>query len=456
MSYKYIIIFIFHSLIIIKNCISIIIPIKTKIPIFNNSNIIPYYTSRKFYSNIELGNPKQNVLLLLLLKENSFYLDKIDNNSINGFNSQYIYNKSSSCKLITEFNQIYGKFYKAGAFISEDFYFLENLNQPKKLFKNISFYLSSKNEINLCFTAGIGLQKKPKDKGFIEILKDANYTNTYNWFLNYTNNIDKNNEEEIILIIGKKPHEFYPEYYSENQILPMNSYCSATYLKWGILFNKIYVNNQSFNDLLDSEINFDYASIIAPFDYWDYISTIYFNEYINLNICSIIINPDKMRYFACDKNKFNKKDINKAPIIYFYSVQFKYTFEIKGENLFDLKNDKYYFLLFSQTFTYSWILGKPFFKEYPFLYNIEDRTISFYNPNIPYDGSFNKINDKNKYNNIMIIIILSLIFILFLIFCLFLIGKSHRQRKIRSNEIEDEFVYKPHDSNINSINNLNI
>ena len=444
MPSKSFIIIIFQIILIIGNIHTIIIPIKTHFPIFNNSNIIPYYTYRILYSIIELGSPKQSVLMNLSLKENSFYLDKIDNNNkINEIISQYNYNKSSTSLLLSEFNQAYGKFYKDGGFISDNFYFLENLNEEKKLFKNISFFLSSKDDINLYFTVGIGLQKKSKDKGFIDILKDLNYSNTYDWFLNYTK--DTKNSEEMILIIGKKPHEYYPQYYSENQVLIMNSYCSVSYLKWGILFNKIYINNQSFNDFLDTEIDFKYGSLIAPNDYWDYISNIYFNEYINLNICSIDVNADKMRYFSCNEKKFGKKDIIKAPILYFYSVQFNYTFEIRGEDLFELKNSKYYYLLFSQTFTYSWILGKPFFIKYPFLYNIEGRTISFYNPNIPYEGPYNNTNYKVNQDDIWKILLLGIIFLLILIYFLFSLRKKLKQRKIRSNELEDEFIYKSHD-----------
>ena len=454
MSQKIHIISIFHLLLIIKDSFSIIISIKANYPIFNSSNIIPYYTSVQFFSILELGSPIQKVLLLLSLRENSFYLDKIEkNNRISGIISQYDYIQSNTCEQLTKFDQSYGN-YKKGSFIRDIFYFIDNLKEPKKsIYKNITFFLSTKNDINLSFTAGIGLQKKPKDKGFLDALKDANCIETYDWILNYTNNKNNEGNEEVFLIVGKKPHEYYPQYYSENQLMQMNSYCSLTFLKWGILFNKIYINEQSFNDLLDSEINFNYNSIIIPNDYWDYISKNYFNEYINLNICSIIINEDKMRYFTCDKAKFNRKDISKAPIIYFYSVQFKYNFEIRGEDLFELKNDKYYFLLFSQTFTYSWILGKPFFKKFPFLYNIESRTISFYNPNIPYQS----LNDKNKYkmnyNYILAIVILCFIIIIIMAHYLIILGKSHRQRKIRSNELEDEFVYKPsQNKNIDSIN----
>ena len=428
---------------------SLIIPIKTFIPKFNDSNIIPYYTSRQFYSIIELGTPKQNSILLISLKENSFYLDKMDKKlEIIELTSLYNYSKSSSCQFLSDFTQSYGKFYK-GAFLSDNFYFYENLKDSKKIYKNISFFTSSKNNIDLYFSAGIGLQKNSKDKGFIEILKDLDYIKTYDWFLNYTKN-KKDGNEEIILVIGQKPHDYYPQYYSENQILSMNSYCSVTYLKWGILFNKIYINEHPFNDLLDSEINFNYDSLIIPNDYWDYISQIYFSEYINLNICSIVMNSDKMRYFYCDKNKFEEGDINKAPSIYFYSVQFKYTFEIKGKDLFELKNNKYYFLLLSETFTYSWTLGKPFFKKYPFLYNIEERTISFYNPNIPYKNAFDNFDNKINQKYYLIIFILGLFLISIIIFGFFILRKNHRQRKIRSNEIEDEFVYKPQ-NNINKL-----
>lgn len=439
---------IFQVLLIDKKCISIIISIKTYFPLFNSSNIVPYYTTRKLYSNIELGSPKQKAILLLSLKENSFYLDK---NIITNLYSQYDYNKSSTSQLFSEFDQRYASFSR-GAFISDDFYFLEKVNEPSKIFKNITFFLTQKDDVNICFTIGIGLQKNNRDKGFVNILKEANYINSYDWFLNYTN------DNESTLIIGQNQHEYYPEYFSENQLLIMNSYCSASYLKWGIFFNKIYVNDHSFNDLLDSEININYGAIIIPYDYWDYITQVYFNQYINLNICSIVINSDKMRYFMCDKAKFDKTDINKAPIIHFFSVQFNYTFEIKGEDLFELINDKYYFLLFSETSTYSWILGMPFIKKYPFLFNIEARTISFYNPNIPYkDPIYKNENKSNQINIWIIIIILGAIFIIILIFTIFLIIKDVNKRKVRINELEDGFVYKATDTdneNKNQIINL--
>ena len=435
---------IFHFFLTIKKSLSIIIPIKTYIQQYNNSEMVSYWISRKLYSNIEIGSEKQNVLLYLSLQENSFYLDKLEEkNKIEDISSQYNYNKSTTCELLTPFDKYYGNSKKKGAFISDDFYFLDNINEPKKQYKNISFFLSSKDDIDLYFTIGLGLQKKLNDKGFIEILKDKNYIKNYYWFLNYRNN------GEIILIIGQKQHEYYPQNFSENQIKVMNSYCSSSFLKWGILFNKIFINNQSFNDLLDSEIDFNYGAIIIPSDYWDYISKIYFNDYIKLNSCSMDMNSDKMRYFYCNQNNFDRKDIIKAPIIKFYSVQFNYTFEIKGEDLFELKNDKYFFLLFSQTFTFSWILGKPFLKKYSFLYNTEARTISFYNPKIPYQSPDIDNNLKNKINQnyIYLIVLLGLIFIFIVILIVFLFNKSHKQRKKRLNEREDEFIYKPHDNN---------
>ena len=451
MSSKFSIIFthqILLILLIINKSFSIIIPIKTYIPPYNDTNITEYWTSRQMYSNIELGTPSQNVLLFLSFKENSFYLEKINqNNKINGINSEYNYNKSSSKELLSEFDESYGKFRKCGAFISDDFYFNEKIDEPKKKFEKISFFLSSKNDTELSFTLGIGLQKKLKDKGFFDELKEKKYIKSYDWFLNYKSN------DEILLIIGQKIHEYYPKYYSENQILPMNSYCSSTYLKWGILFNKIFINNTTFSDLLDSELDFNYGAIIVPSDYWDYIIEIYFKEYIKLNICTMETNSDKLRYFYCNQNNFSKRDINKAPSFKFYSVQFNYTFEIKGEDLFEFKNNKYYFLMFSQTFSYSWVLGKPFLKKFTFLFNIESRTISFYNPNIPYKNSFDNIENKINQNYIWIIILLIVILVAIVIFVIIFLTKTQKHRKARTNELDDEYAYKSNDI-IDKINNL--
>ena len=98
MSSKFSIIFINQILLILLIIISksfpIIIPFKTYIPPYNDTNITLYWTARQMYSNIELGTPTQNVLLFLSFKENSFYLEKINqSNKIKEINSEYNYKK---------------------------------------------------------------------------------------------------------------------------------------------------------------------------------------------------------------------------------------------------------------------------------------------------------------------------------------------------------------------------
>ena len=106
---------IFHFFLTIKKSLSIIIPIKTYIQQYNNSEMVSYWISRKLYSNIEIGSEKQNVLLYLSLQENSFYLDKLEEkNKIEDISSQYNYNKSTTCELLTPFDKYYGNSKKKG------------------------------------------------------------------------------------------------------------------------------------------------------------------------------------------------------------------------------------------------------------------------------------------------------------------------------------------------------
>ena len=76
-------------------------------------------------------------------------------------------------------------------------------------------------------------------------------------------------------------------------------------------------------------------------------------------------------------------------------------------------------------------MGEPFFKKFNMIFNQEKKIVGFY-------SDFNKI--KKNYDKIIIIFLL-----ICLVFCLlFFIFKIYfkKNKKIRANELEDNYVYE--------------
>ena len=104
----------------------------------------------------------------------------------------------------------------------------------------------------------------------------------------------------------------------------------------------------------------------------------------------------------------NTKPYTKFNDILLYQKGFEYIFKMRKEILFEEIEDKLYFLIiFYNNYNNNiWKLGEPFLSEYKFVFNIEQKTIGFYNPllekipNSKYD--FDKIekNINNKNTNI--------------------------------------------------------
>ena len=134
-----------------------------------------------------------------------------------------------------------------------------------------------------------------------------------------------------------------------------------------------------------------------------------------------------------------------------------YNFILNAKDLFTILPDGKR-ILFNINFLYNsneWILGKPFFKKYQMIFNHDTNLISYYikqshiNVNI-------KGNNIIKWNGLKIILIIFLIIFLVafgIMFDRFLCIKYNR--KLRANELEDNFSYAAKDSkNINQENDL--
>ena len=226
-----------------------------------------------------------------------------------------------------------------------------------------------------------------------------------------------------------------------------------------ILIDKIYSenNNQTINKkALKAEIDNDFGLLEGNGDYYYYITTTYFKEYIKKQICYLNdVHANVYYYFAieCDKEKFGKEDMEKFPILSLVSVSFQKEFTFDYKDLFTETKYKYFFnIIFNIYITEKWVLGKPFLRKYPMIINYDLQTISYYNEEIKIEPD-STIDDTSKDKN------LKFLFFLIIIFCILIvisgivfynIGK--KLRKKRANELEDdEFDYISSKDNKNNL-----
>lgn len=118
-----------------------------------------------------------------------------------------------------------------------------------------------------------------------------------------------------------------------------------------------------------------------------------------------------------------------------YHKELNFTFEIDLKDLFYKLNDMKYFLIIFNNFNpYDWKLGLPFFQKYNFVFDIDKKTIGLYKRK---GGNFSFSFSFFIYCILILIIICMGYFIYYLL--------SHKPRKRRANELEDNFEYQAKD-----------
>ena len=187
--------------------------------------------------------------------------------------------------------------------------------------------------------------------------------------------------------------------------------------------------------------------IIGNKNYQKLIEENFFKNYLDNNICYYEkINNPKYVILIC--NKDSSFDINSFPTLYLYHRIFNYTFELNNKELFLEKSNKYIFLVFFWEYGLDYFtLGKIFLRKYLFTFNIDSKSIGFYN--VKYEEEF---RDNNPSTISIIFRIIG--FIIILIACIvgFFFAKKlyDKNRKKRVNELTDDCDYESYiDNNIN-------
>ena len=426
--------------------------------ISSSYELINNYMPNNLYSLIKVGNPPQNLELIITEDDLVFSIKKQNCLLKNSF---YDNTNSKSFKNITKEKNTPSKFY--GCSESEDsFLFNQDINSPNDFItvNNLGFILENSPKQTYgdytkynCAILSLNLCRyniANNDYNLIMELKKLGIIYNHIWTIKYINNNlnpEKNlNNLEGYLIIGDYPHIYEKEKY--NSLNLRSSLNNMNEKGWNLQFRNITINNtEILTHYMTGIFSFDNNYILGTEEYKSKIASLFFRQYTQKGICFDDGTNSHYFIYYCKKGEnFNEKNINSFPSLNFFHVEFNFTFQLTGNDLFLEKNNFYFFLIIFDRYDYkSWKFGKLFLNKYQFIFDHVSKKINFYinqndNNNNEDGGGVQK--EKNVYikNTTLLIIIFSSIAVISFIVGL-IIGKKkfgNKKRNNIANELENE------------------
>ena len=424
-------------------CFFIYFPIKTNCENILTISFISYLNPNKFNSSDKLLNllisplitqisvGSENQKINISININSYYTYLIDSKICENYFFTCFKKENSKTLINQNFNNV---------FLYEDFYLalkgIDTIKINNNILQNFTFLIANKinerKENKILNSGTIGF----KIKNAIERQEINGITFLYqlkkrkiisNEIFNFQFIDKKKNEGNLIL--GKNNFDEEKYYKIKTGIIELET----NQIEWSFNFDNVYYNNSNLENK-NAIINNNFEFIIGTYDYRKKIYNEFFKFekncfYNNINTTLFIFD-----YFYCDKNVDIKKF--KPLIFHLKDIQFNFTFypedlflEINGKNIFKIVFYPYYNLL--------WVFGRMFLKKYNLYFDREKKLIYIEKENY---------NKKHCFNSVIFWIIFFLIFfILILIFYIFFYLKKY-PRKLRANELEDEYSYLPNKS----------
>ena len=429
-------------------------------------NFLSQININQLYTTISFGNPPKSIDFYLSMQQSVFSI--LSNNCLKGSESSYDPKLSSKFNNQSSYHISFGKISKA-CLANDECTFYNDL----KLSKNYSFdaflFLLGNNSSpenedfidsnRLCGTVGLMRYSYNTDytiNNLIYYLKQNKVIDSYTFGIYY---FDNENSFDIAQDIRDKYEGFFIVGISNNTYLDIfktheiyNSYLSST-INWSIKFNKIFFNDSQYEIMCsnDTMIYFvmDYNYISCDEQYYNNIKNYFFKSYLEKNICSeesISVTYEGYNYMiVC--NSGIKNNLTSFPKLFFHSKDLSFTFNLDYKDLFLENENKIYFLIiYKQTLKSIWNVGKIFLKKYPFIFDFDNKMISFVHLDKYRDSKKDAKNDDNNhaYNFWETIKIYIFIFLLIIAVIIgVIIGKLiwKKKRKTRANELDDNYEY---------------
>ena len=434
------------------------IPFKTFHPSYQSSDNIAEDFLRQninntLYIELEIGNPSQKIPALLLSDEFGLFLINKKCLIPNDFNSiekssTFIKTelfKNYTFKFRTQTDMLLGtdifRFYmnnKSKKQTILDFMYSPNLDENSSIKEKDceKHFADDNNHEYTCIGLGIREEQylgKDYESNFIKQLYYKEIIDKNYFSIIY----DKNSGSTGVIIIGGTPHIYDEKNFSEKNLRYISTKGRSLLIFWSLVPDKIFfsINNQNINitNNLICSLEYNLGLIYGTENYLELIKQHFFNKLIQEKKCHEEIINSAYTLFYC----YNKKDIENFPTLNFFFQQFLYTFKLNYNDLFEEKNGKFFFkIIFDRNNKIQWKLGKPFLMKYTFLYDYGDKTIGFYNMDLP-NGQKSKTM-SNFFLNLLYIIIIG-----FYGYVGFFYGKKayDKVRKRKIYEIDDNYEY---------------
>ena len=378
------------------------------------------YFSNRIYTNVSIGNPPQTIKTYINLKEFATFFSgnqtniKFNPNISNSFNSDY------------KLRYSYSSYFSYG-YISYDT-FIFNINKKEKnIINNFTFFLAMLGNLNekIKYPGLIGLRiydenYNPIYPNFIHELKEKKIISSCTLTIKY------NNENEGNIILDEK----FPIYEKKGEFNFEFTRAEYNFYEYRIILENFTFMNISISKDIIVELDLHINNIVGSTQMRDLLKEQFFDDLINKNICKEqLYNNIRMLYFSCN----NSIDISKFKTMYFKFNGLNKIFELNYHDLFKQFDDSYIFLMtFDSKIPYKLCLGVPFLKKYQFVFDQDKKVI----------GYFKNLQEDNVFPISYVLIIILGIILLFL--CVIYFKIIHRNnRKIRYNEIEENFDYIP-------------
>ena len=412
------------------------------------------YLDYKIYIKIKIGSPTKVIPAFINSNIKIFRTKFIEQISNFDFGKYDVYrpHNSKSFINITELLNLEEFYFFGYSLINETIFLCKNKNCEEEYeIKNFQLYAQTKKDkLNYSYSLaelGIPLLKSSNDQTNILMeLKNLEIISSNIITIEFTDN------KEGYIYLGDYPHMYNNIEYNKNLLKTAYSipnYGSNNNIQ--LRMDKIYIINKNNNSniiLNNDEISINYGSgiILSTAEYFNKILEIFFNKYINKNICKINIERRNINnnYHVISCQKSEEFKIEDFPSLYLFKEEFDFIFELNYNDLFEQIDNYYIFKIIYFPFSCdNFELGKPFLKKYQMSYNVEMSTIHFYKKN----NRINNIIKKEKSQNIYILVIL----IILVVFCLGIYYKKffHTKRKLRKNELNEDFDFNIPISDIN-------